>query len=157
MKCAGKQARHAMFLRVESILPDGLDGVSKSSRLFEDNSTVPGVVRHTDGHLSQIAKSRVFGAKSQIPDAPNAMECPGGDRFERGTAFGSWHSFVYRPVNEQTFWPKGVPCSTQNDHQHATNNFPLFHVVSPAAKHSQLMTRRQLHHTINVRSCPRLQ
>jgi hypothetical protein len=64
----------------------------------------------------------------------HAMEYPGSDRFQRGTAFGSRHSFLYRPVNEQTFRPKGVPRSKQNDHQYANNNFPLFHVVSPAAK-----------------------
>lgn len=86
----------------------------------------------------------------------NAMEYSGSDRFQRGTAFGSRHSFLYLAVNEQTFRPKGVPCRKQNDHQHANNNFPLFMWYLPRQKKSQLMTPRQLPHTSNVRSCPRL-
>jgi len=36
--------------------------------------------------------------------------------------------------NEQTFRPKGVPHSKQNDHQYANNNFPLFHWYLPRQK-----------------------
>jgi hypothetical protein len=59
----------------------------------------------------------------------NAMEYPGSDRFQRGTGFGSRHSFLYRPVNEQTFRPKGVPCGEQSDHERGNGNFPylVFH------------------------------